>query len=176
MLRSVPFERGWRVLDAGCGSGGSSLLGRAVGPSGQITAIDLAPDNVAIVQQRLTSWVIPLSTRVQVGTLVSPFPADHFDAVWCSNTLQYLTDTELTIALGEFQRVVRPAGLVAIKDVDSTTIRFEPTPPGFMDRFSRRALASVGAARLSGARGQPRADTSAFCASPVTPIRGPGPL
>jgi SAM-dependent methyltransferase len=48
MLRSVGLQPGWRVLDAACGSGGFlPLIAEHIGPSGAITAFDLAPDTVA---------------------------------------------------------------------------------------------------------------------------------
>lgn len=133
MLRSVPFEPGWHVLDAGCGSGGFlPLIAEMVGPSGQLTALDLAPDNVALVQGRLDTWNLLIPVRVQVGTVADlPFPVDSFDAVWCANTTQYLSDADLASALQEFRRVVRPGGLVAIKDVDAITNRGEPSPAFF---------------------------------------------
>jgi SAM-dependent methyltransferase len=136
MLRSVPFEPGSHVLDAGCGSGGFvPLLAALVGPAGQITALDLAPENVAVVRERITSWGLPCPVQTQVGTLLDlPFPARHFDAVWCSNTTQYLSDAELAAALRELRRVVRPGGLVAIKDADGGAVRFDPTPSSFMER------------------------------------------
>jgi len=43
----VGIEPGWTVLDAGSGSGGYiPLLRELVGPTGQVTALDLAPENV----------------------------------------------------------------------------------------------------------------------------------
>src|SRR5207253_598241 len=36
--------------------------------------------------------------------------------VWCANVLQYFSDAELAAILAEFRRVVRPGGLVAVKD------------------------------------------------------------
>src|SRR5689334_22028211 len=53
MLRSVDIRPGWRVLDAGCGSGGFlPLLAELVGPTGSVAALDLAPDNVEAVRRR----------------------------------------------------------------------------------------------------------------------------
>ena len=45
-----------------------------------------------------------------------PFPDDQFDAVWCANVTHYLRDDDLRTAMAEFRRVVRPGGMVAIKD------------------------------------------------------------
>src|SRR6476659_2369951 len=57
MLRSVGLQSGWRVLDAGCGSGSYlPLIAEAVGPTGAIAALDHAPDNVAIAERRAADW------------------------------------------------------------------------------------------------------------------------
>ena len=57
MLTSVPVEPGWRVLDAGCGSGSYlPLLADRLGGKGHIDALDLAPENITIVQRRLHEW------------------------------------------------------------------------------------------------------------------------
>lgn len=119
MLRSVGIQPGARVLDAGCGSGSYlPLLAELVGPAGAITALDLAPDNIAIVEERLETgdWPCPVTTLVASLADPLPYPDDSFDVVWCSATTQYLTDEELTRALAEMRRIVRPGGLVALKD------------------------------------------------------------
>ena len=44
MIRSVGIQPGWRMLDAGCGSGSIlPLLAELVGEGGHISALDLAP-------------------------------------------------------------------------------------------------------------------------------------
>jgi len=48
---------------------------------------------------------------------------------------QYLTDTELNTAMAEFRRVVRPGGLVAIKDVDVSGTQFQPLEPMLLWRL-----------------------------------------
>jgi ubiquinone/menaquinone biosynthesis C-methylase UbiE len=135
MVRSVPIEPGWRVLDAGCGSGSFlPFLADMVGPDGRLTAFDLAPDNVAAVEERLKDWRLTCPVQTRVGTLVElPFPDNSFDAVWCANTLQYLNDAELTTALGELQRVVRAGGVVAIKD-HTADMRIDPASQYFLER------------------------------------------
>jgi ubiquinone/menaquinone biosynthesis C-methylase UbiE len=58
-----------------------------------------------------------------------PFSTGAFDAAWCANVLQYFDDEALDGVLAELQRVVRPGGVVAVKDVDMTALRFGPAPP-----------------------------------------------
>ena len=131
MLRSVGIQTGWHVLDAGCGGGSFlPLISELVGPSGRIAALDLASDNIAAVEQRVVEWDLPTPVDARVGSVLAlPYADDTFDAVWCAATSQYLTGAELATSLAEFRRVVRPGGLVAIKDVDGTAIGFVPAPP-----------------------------------------------
>jgi SAM-dependent methyltransferase len=120
MLHSVGIGQGWQVLDAGCGSGNFlPVLAELVWPSGSITALDLAPENIALVEERIAVWLLPCPVRAEVGGVTAlPYPDDAFDAVWCANTSRYLSDEDLMAALAEFQRVVRPGGLVALKEYD----------------------------------------------------------
>ena len=64
-----------------------------------------------------------------------PYPDNHFDAVWCANMTQYLTEGELLAMLEEFRRVARPGGLVAVKDFDATLTRHFPGDPALLWRF-----------------------------------------
>jgi ubiquinone/menaquinone biosynthesis C-methylase UbiE len=137
MLRSVGIQQGWQVFDAGCGGGSFlPLLAELVWPSGSIVALDLAPDNITAVEERLVEWLLPCPVRAEVGSVTAlPYPDDSFDAVWCANTTQYLSDEDLIAALAEFRRVVRPGGLVAIKEFDGACHRMAPGDPLLMARM-----------------------------------------
>lgn len=137
ILRSAGLQPGWHVLDAGCGGGSFvPLIAEAVGPTGHVTAFDLAPENVAAVEARLDGWNLPCPVAGQVGSLLAlPFPDAQFDAVWCAAVTQYLTDDELAMALRELVRVTRPGGLVAVKEADLTVENFLPGDPGLLWRL-----------------------------------------
>jgi ubiquinone/menaquinone biosynthesis C-methylase UbiE len=136
-LRAVGIQPGWHVLDAACGSGSFlPLLADLVGAGGRLAALDLAPDNVAVVERRVTQWGPPCPVEARVGTVLAlPYADRSFDAVWFANTSQYLSDEELLTALAEFRRVVRPGGLVAIKETDGPIWHMVPAPPGLYLRF-----------------------------------------
>lgn len=136
LLRSVGLRRGWHVLDAGCGSGGFlQLIAAEVGATGQITALDLAPENLAAVEQRIPTWRLDCGVTLTIGSVLDlPLATDAVDAVWCANTSQYFSDDELAVVLAEFQRVVRPGGLVAIKEANVVLWNLSPGDPGRMWR------------------------------------------
>ncbi|MEZ4708044.1 MAG: methyltransferase domain-containing protein [Caldilineaceae bacterium] len=131
MLRWVGLQPGWCVLDAGCGTGGFlPLMSELVGHTGKVSAMDLAPENIAVVEARQaqSQWAAPVAA--QVGNMFHlPYEDNSFDAVWSANTSQYCTDEELLKMLSEFRRVVRPGGLIAIKEYDITSMQFQPTTP-----------------------------------------------
>ena len=131
MIRSVGIQPDWKVLDAGCGGGSYlPLLAELVGPKGHICALDLAPENIEAVESLVKSGRIDCPIEARIGEVTTlPYEDNSFDAVWCANVTQYLTDAELQKMIVEFRRVVRPDGLVVIKDFDLTLQQFIPGDP-----------------------------------------------
>lgn len=75
MLRRAGFQAGWRVLDAGCGGGSFlPLLSDLLGPAGQSSAIDLAPENVERVEAHTAAGQFPCLVEVRAGD-VTALPA-----------------------------------------------------------------------------------------------------
>lgn len=148
-LDEVGVAPGWHVLDAGCGTGAFlPWLAELVGPEGRLSAIDLADENAALARERMRQAPQGPPVEVRQGDLLElPYADGTFDAVWCANTTQYLSDDELRRVLAELRRVVRPGGLVAIKDLDASLITVRPADPFLFTDFFRRASASPGYAR-----------------------------
>lgn len=141
-LRAVGIEQGWRVLDAGCGGGSHlPLLAELVGPTGSIAAFDLEQANLDAALALLARQHCPCPVVPQRGSITAlPYPDNTFDAVWCANVAQHLDDAALAVALAEFRRVVRPGGLVAVKDVDMSLWRIAPADPLLIASLSRVSL------------------------------------
>lgn len=131
MLRWVGLEAGWHVLDAACGTGSYlPVMTELVGSRGRVSALDLAPENLRVVEEKAEHGGWPAPVEIREGNILDlPYADSSFDAVWCANTSQYLTDAELHTLLQEFRRVVRPGGLVAVKEVEGTSMQLQPTPP-----------------------------------------------
>jgi arsenite methyltransferase len=144
MIRSVGLQAGWHVLDAGSGTGQfTSVIAELIGVRGRISAIDVAPENIAIVQAQAASGVFRCSVdarRADIRAL--PFADQTFDAVWSANVVQYLNQRELAEALAEFRRVLKPGGVLAVKDGDITALQIFPIPPTvlwrLLDAWARR--------------------------------------
>jgi len=142
MLRLVGLRPGWHVLDAGCGGGSSlPLLTRLVGPAGRVAALDLNAENISVLRKRLAAWHLPCPVFPEVGNVLAlPYPDASFDALWSANVTQYFSDEELPMVLKEFQRVVRPGGLVALKDVDMQLMRVYPAGPFLFSHLSEKSV------------------------------------
>lgn len=137
MLRWVGIQPGWKVLDAACGTGSYlPLVAELVGPTGEVHAVDLDPGIVELVRQRAAGggWSAPVFARVG-DVLKLPYEDDVFDVAWCANTSEYFTDDQCRQMLRELKRVVRPGGLVAVKEYDPTAQQFQPCPPAVFFRF-----------------------------------------
>ncbi|WP_019891723.1 class I SAM-dependent methyltransferase, partial [Streptomyces purpureus] len=147
LLGLAPLTGGQHILDAGCGAGDFlPALAGITGPTGRITAVDLAPENTALAAERARTLPCPIDVE-QASLLHLPYPDNTFDAVWCSNTTQYLDDTELAAALAELTRVTRPGGTLTIKDLDAHLITARPTDPYLFTDFFRAAATQPGYAR-----------------------------
>lgn len=144
MLSCVGLRSGWRVLDAGCGIGGFlPAMAELVGPHGALAAVDLAPEHVDAVRARADAnlYACPVDARV-ANIAALPFKDGAFDAVWNANVFQYLEEAEILQALAEFRRVLKPGGVLAIKDGDITALQVFPIPPWrlwrLLDAWARR--------------------------------------
>jgi SAM-dependent methyltransferase len=127
LLNFARFERGISVLDAGCGSGSFlPSIRERVGQDGGVFALDFDAANVRRASETNRDVVNGVAAA---SVLALPFRDDCFDAVWCANTAQYFADADCSLMLREFCRVVRPGGLIALKDVDMTGFRIQPAPP-----------------------------------------------
>lgn len=145
-LRYVGIQSGWSVLDSGCGSGGFlPLMSELVGPDGHISALDLAPENVTRVEALVHAGQLSKNIKTQVGSMLAlPFPAASFDCVWSANVMQYVTGVEFSRAVAEFKRVLKPGGVLAIKEFDVTMLQFLPIDSSIIPRLItlRRAKAA----------------------------------
>ncbi|HLZ25375.1 MAG TPA: methyltransferase domain-containing protein [Ktedonobacterales bacterium] len=118
---------GMRLLDVGCGPGAITLgLAAAVAP-GETVGIDLQPGQVEQARARAAAAGVA-TVRFEVGSVYElPFPAASFDAVYANSVLFHLREPRR--ALTEMRRVLRPGGVVGIRDPDNATELLAPTTP-----------------------------------------------
>lgn len=120
------LEPGMRVLDIGCGPGSITVgLAEYVGESGTVVGIDNSDEALEIATA--THAAIPNVTFEAASAYALPFADASFDIAYGHQVLQHLADP--IAALREVSRVLRPGGLVAVRDADYGTMTHHPRYP-----------------------------------------------
>ncbi|GAA2023960.1 methyltransferase domain-containing protein [Agromyces tropicus] len=121
----VPHLReGLAVLDLGSGPGTISLdLARIVRP-GRVVGVDASADVVARANGLARSEGVPNAEFRTGDAYALPFEDDSFDVVHAHQVLQHLARP--VDALREARRVLRPGGVVAVRDVDYGGVIWSP--------------------------------------------------
>ena len=123
----LPMLRpGLDLLDVGCGPGTITVdLARRVAP-GRVVGIDRAPDVLAQASAHASAAGISIEWRV-ADVYSLPFQEASFDVVHAHQVLQHLTDP--VRALAALRRVLRPGGLLAVRDSDYACFAWAPLDP-----------------------------------------------
>ncbi len=126
------LEAGMDLLDLGCGPGTITLdLAPRVAP-GRVVGIDAAAD---VIEQATAQLAESDAANVSFATgdaYALDFEDASFDVVHAHQVLQHLTDP--VAALREMHRVLRPGGLLAVRDSDYGAFVWAPAEP-LLDRW-----------------------------------------
>jgi SAM-dependent methyltransferase len=118
---------GMRLLDAGCGPGTITAgLAAAVAP-GEVVGVDAAPDVLARAAAGAAARGVENVTFRQADAYALPFPDASFDAVFAHTLLEHLRAP--LDALRELRRVLRPGGVLGVRDCDWGSAVFWPPDP-----------------------------------------------
>ena len=106
-----------RVLDFGCGSGGSAIALAMVFPEIRCFGTDIDAEQVSVAWVRAKLYgvgercqFLPVGENEQL-----PFPDDSFDFCLCSSVLEYVTDKDARkFCVREMARLIRPGGLLFV--------------------------------------------------------------
>jgi SAM-dependent methyltransferase len=122
------LEAGASVLDVGSGPGTITIdLARRVRP-GAVVGIDVAPEIVARAAGLAASEGVA-NVEFRVGDAYAlDFGDAAFDLVHAHQVLQHLGRP--VDALREFRRVLKPGGLIAVRDVDYGGVIWSPPSAG----------------------------------------------
>lgn len=133
------FRPGMRVLEVGCGSGAyTTYVARAVGPQGEVYALDIQPEMLAQIAAKLRqpeNFDICNIRLVEHSAYDLPFEDGYFDLVYLITVLQEIPDRRQ--ALREIYRVLKPGGRLAVTE-------FLPDPDYVPASSTIRLCTSVG--------------------------------
>ena len=126
------LKAGMRLLDVGCGPGSITRgLAARLAP-GEVIGVDLSEETLESARREAAERRLD-NLHYQVASVYElPFDADSFDVVFAHQVLQHLR--EPSAAIVEMLRVLRPSGLIAVRDVDWGTVAYHPSDP-WLDRF-----------------------------------------
>lgn len=125
---------GERILDVGCGPGFyCAELAQDVGPEGKVVGLDSSPQMLALAARRCERHANVELRQAHASSLT--VPDESFDGVVCVQVLEYVAD--LSAALAELYRVVRPGGRVVVWDIDWATVSWHSADPARMQRVLR---------------------------------------
>ena len=104
-----------RVLDFGCGSGGSAIALALIYPAVTFTGTDIDPMEVRMARERATLYGVADRCDfhcTSAGELL-PFQDGSFDFCLCSSVLEYAVDVDVRrFCIREMARSLRPEGLL----------------------------------------------------------------
>ena len=98
-----------KILDLGCGIGGSSLYLAQKFPASHVIGITLSPVQVQRATARAKAAGLESRTSFQVAdALTMPFEGDRFDLIWSLESGEHMADKSRFLA--ECLRVLKPNG------------------------------------------------------------------
>jgi len=110
---TLDIRTGTRVLDVGCGLGGSAFhMNRAYGAV--VTGVDIQPQMVAMATQRTAAYGLSGVTFVEGDILDLDLPAASFDLVYSRDAFLYIKDK---LALyRKLHKLLAPQGRLFVSD------------------------------------------------------------
>ncbi|HEX9683212.1 MAG TPA: methyltransferase domain-containing protein [Acidimicrobiales bacterium] len=112
LFDAADLRPGERVLDVGCGTGGTTIeASTRVRPGGAVVGIDVSPPMLALARERAESAGAAEAEFVEADAQVHAFDAGSFDVVMSRNGLMFFDDPNTAFA--NLARALRPGGRLA---------------------------------------------------------------
>jgi SAM-dependent methyltransferase len=128
LFDQVGVREGWRVIEIGCGPQGClGLLAERVGAKGRVVGIERSAEQVERARQFVAGRHLANVEVIHADAKGTGLPAQSFDLATARLVLVNVPEPELLVR--EMVRLIRPGGVVALHEPDSTTQRCDPPLP-----------------------------------------------
>jgi len=141
LLGELGLEEGSTVVDFGAGSGTFALAAAPV--AARVVAVDVSPAMVAAMRVKVAAEGVRNVECVQGGFLTYEHVGRPADIIYSRNALHHLPDFWKAIALSRVASMLRPAGVLRLRDL---VYSFEPAgAETFVDAWIESGTASSSA-------------------------------
>jgi ubiquinone/menaquinone biosynthesis C-methylase UbiE len=154
VMAALAFRPGERVADVGAGSGYfSRRISKAVGPSGVVWAVDIAPEVLEYLEARARQEGLA-NIRVQRVTPDDPqLPPGGVDTILMVDTLHYIKEPDRGAYAKKLRAALAPGGRVVVIDFVPKPLEERPWGPPPQQKMSREEVdAAMAEAGLAPAR------------------------
>jgi len=115
LARRLPIEPGMRVVDVGCGPGRLTIpAARIVGDEGEVLAVDLQPEMLAIVGRRAAAASLRQVRTLEAAAGSGGLEAGRYDLALLSFVLGEIPAESRRAAVREIATALRPGGCLAV--------------------------------------------------------------
>jgi SAM-dependent methyltransferase len=131
LFDAIGVRPGSSAVEIGCGPRGClELLAERVGRKGRVVGVERSAEEVASAREFVAAAKLANVQVVEADARDTGLPAHSFDLATARLVLVNVPKPEQIVA--EMVRLVRPGGIVALHEPDSTTQRFDPPLPALV--------------------------------------------
>jgi len=128
LFDEIGVRDGWRVVEIGCGPRGClGLLSQRVGATGRVVGVELSQEQAGRAQRFVADNHLTNVEVLHADARSTGLPDGTFDLATARLVLVNVPQPEQIVA--EMVRLVRPGGVVALHEADSTAQRCYPPHP-----------------------------------------------
>ncbi len=125
-----------KILDAGCGIGGTVVYFAKKFPDIKFTGINIVPDHIEMAKNLAKEKKVLSNTDFFVKDFVdTDLSSNHFDAIYLMESSCYAVQKQMLI--GEMYRILKPGGILVITDVFRTLVELNPVLTNIYDSFCK---------------------------------------